>query len=873
MAELSTSRINRQLRSLRAKCAGLNELQRRAHASSKPAVSVTYGSSRTAARRPQEEDDVPPLAILQCLDNFGMRLHLDRAIIENMQLSKRIYEVRDAFRNIVQAGAATPPSTEDSHERRVLPLTAICARLVGEHVQSEVRATAEEVAEEHGREDGLAAQVIDELYEQLPTPHRHRMFVAHALTYILEECTHHPTLLNALLEVCLSYALLPEAQTVLSYLFRVAVLPRPHSTHVCPITHPAHKNFLSTLRETCTTSAINDATFTHILVDILAEAIPTRLHAWTSKALTRLARELRERDFCGSFVPLCSGLASVLAEDRHNAKSKSKASKGLDDEFASLYAASLERLAKWTSSMLDTLHTSPGRQEDFRACVDFLVSVAPSSLHIGDDVAASPRTCLADALVCLVALCLSSPHAMSLHQSDQVVLQNILRSARIKNASFDGLVSKIFPLPHFVMFAMPLADPEGDDTPTPPPTPLDVHGNGLEELSALAAPLRVHGLLKCEAALWLAALQHIEELIAVPTVTQSMTTPGRKLNQSQLYNLRLELMDRVEDAERRCFGGGLGDGMAGLQPPGGEGEWEWEEMVGTWVLKSPAPAAAKKSSSGCHAHKRRKLETTVSAGPSRPSSQATVREAVATARPSQSSSSRYISASSASSRDSSASACRALSSRSEVIAKKKGTSSSGSSRAPSRAASSKENFEVEEVHPTQLVAHTTKAKSTAPPLRRTSNFATILADSRTNVISLRAEREAEAKARQAAASASRRPPARQRDLPISAPPALALPSRRQSNFATILADSQKNVISLREERARKAQETRRHKRRLSEDTMSDSEDELMLKPAGVREVYAPEPDSSPVRGGEMAHPSSDDALNLFAYPSSPIRRH
>ncbi|KAI0661124.1 hypothetical protein C8Q70DRAFT_911246 [Cubamyces menziesii] len=863
MAELSTSRINRQLRSLRAKCSSLNELQRRTHGPSKPAVSVTYGSSRTAARRPHEEDDVPPLAILQCLDNFGMRLHLDRAIVENMQLSKRIYEVRDAFRNIVQASASSFSNNEESDKGQILPLTAICARLIGEHVQSEVKATAEEMADERGREDGLAAQAMDELYEQVPAAHRHRTFVAHALTYILEECTHHPTLLNALLEVCLSHALVSEAQTVLSCLFRVAILPRAQSASVCPITHPAHKNFLSTLRESCTTSIINDPTFTHTLVDVLTETIPTRLQAWTSKATTRLARELRERDFCGSFVPLCSGLASVLAEDRHKAKSKSKTSKGLDDEFAGLYAAGLERLAKWTGSMLDTLHTSPGTQEGFRACVDFLVDVVPGGLHIGDDVATSPRTCLADALVCLAALCLSSPHATSLHQSDQAGLCDILRSAHIRNSTFDGLVSKIFPLPRFVMFAMPLADPEGDDTPTPPPTPLDVHGNGLEELSAFAVPLRAHGLLKCEAALWLAALQHIEELIAVPTVTQSMTTPGRKLNHSQLYNLRLELMDRVEDAERRCFGGGLGDGMAGLQPPSGEGEWEWEEMVGTWVLNSPAPAAAKRAANGCHANKRRRVEEAMSAGPSRSSSHATVREALAAARPSQS----------ARSRDSSASACRALPSRSGVTVKKRGASSSGSSQASSRAASSKENSEVEETRSTQPVTHTTKAKTATTLPRRISNFATILADSRTNVISLRAEREAEAKARRAVALAPQRPPPRQHDLPISAPPALALPSRRQSSFATILADSQKNVISLREERARKAQETQRYKRRLSEDTMSDSEDELVLKPAGVREVYAPVPYSSPVRGVEMTHPSSDDALNLFAYPSSPIRRY
>ncbi|KAI0674777.1 hypothetical protein C8Q78DRAFT_1008854 [Trametes maxima] len=887
MAEISTSRINRHFRTLRMKCTSLNALTL---APPKPSVSVTYGNSRHTVRRPVNEDATPPLAILQSLENFGSRLHLDRAIVENMQLSKRIYEVRDAFRNIVQSAFGTASECDQGDSRPVLPLTAICARLVGEHVQSEIDAAVEDLDESEGNEEDVRAQAMDDLYEDVPVAYRRHMFVAHALGYILETCPHHPTLLNALLEVCLSQALVPETRTILSSFFVVVIGPRAQSAYPCPLNHPAHKNFLSTLRQSCSESVVNDRTFTHLLLDTLDTPSSTRLQAWTSKAVTRLARDLRDRDFAGSFVPLCLGLASSLSEDKPKHRPGPKPSKAPDFPVNKLYDESLERLAKWTGSMLNVLHASDAPDEVY-ACTDFLTHVTPYQLHVSDGTPASSSTCLADALVCLAAYCLASPHSTSLHEHDLSALRSILLSARIKNTSFDGLVSLIFPRPRFEMFAMPLTEPEGADTPTPPPTLPDIHDGGVQALAALTAPLRTHGLTKCEAALWVAALQHVEELIASPTVTQSMTTPGRKLNQSHLYSLRLELMDRMEDAERRCFGGGLGGGIAGTAPPTTDGEWEWEEMVGSWVLKSPAPALVKKAKEDGRATKRRKVEGNASALASRPHLQTTVRDALEAARPTSQIARRAVSG------EPSASGCRPTSiSRPAKVRQRKMSSASVSSRwEPPRSASSKENSSDgdENVVPTSQGAKGLRPqKVMAPPVRRPSNFTTILADAQMNVISLRAEREAAAARGRhtntlSHSSGPRFPspsPPSASEIPLSAPPTLPHSAwRRPSNFATLLADSQRNTISLREERARKAarrQASGRYKRRMSdsEDTFSDAEDEYrsdgrrIEHKATSREYAQPEPDSSPVRGEGMVHPSSDDALNLFAYPdSSPVR--
>lgn len=164
MTELTTSRIHRLFRSLRSKCTALAALTA---PPAKPVVSITYGSA--PLRRPLEQDETPPLAILQSLDKYGARLHLDRAIVENMQLSKRIYEVRDAFKNIVQSTFGSA-EREDSKPYRILSLAGVCARLVGEHVQSEIQASIDIGSD--ADDDDLRTQVMDVLYDEVPSSYR-----------------------------------------------------------------------------------------------------------------------------------------------------------------------------------------------------------------------------------------------------------------------------------------------------------------------------------------------------------------------------------------------------------------------------------------------------------------------------------------------------------------------------------------------------------------------------------------------------------------------------------------------------------------------------------------------------------------------------
>ncbi|KAI0745093.1 hypothetical protein C8Q76DRAFT_851927, partial [Earliella scabrosa] len=872
MSELTTSRINRQFRTLRSKCSALTSLTL---APSRPAVSVTYGSSsRSLARKPLDGDDAPPLAILQSLDKLGTRLHLDRAIVENMQLSRRIYEVRDAFKNIVQSTFGTP--TEGAMvASRVMPLAGTCARLVGEHIQSEIAASLDGDSNDENREDDIRSNVMDDLYEQVPSSHRKYTLVAHALNYILETCPHDPTLLNALLEVCVSHRLTPEARAVLAALFRVSILPRGNSSSACPLAHPAHKNFLTSLRETCVGSrtaqpgagsgeqvhAINDRTFTRILLEALAQPCPEQMHAWTSKGVARLARELRQQDFSGCFVPLVAGLARDVVQGKGTKMKTGVKNDKRADDMQKLHADALERLAKWMVSMLDVLHTTTAANstDELRACVDFLVDVESLGLHVVAAPPASPAACVVDAICCLAAYCIASPQTRQLPaiDFDLPVMERLLRSAQVKNQTFDGLVSHVFPLPIVTTFRMPLAD-TGDDTLTPPPTATPVVRDGTGAIVALATPLRIRGLLQCEVALYRGALEHVEALISAHP---HAIPPSLLMTQTELAQARLQLLDRAEDAERRCYGSASDPS----QPPVGGGEWVWEEMVGSWVVKSPAPVQAKriKDQELERTSKRRKTESD-SKSVARSSRLPSLHDAASRRRGFLNSGSRY--------------------SMPSVFPKQVSTSISTSRSTLRISSKDKENSSDEgddhqEPGTDPLISGET---DTTPAPKRVRNFATILADAHVNKISLRAEREAAATARTKPRASA---PPRVFAVPES-PASASAPPRRVSNFATLMADSLRNTVSLREERAR--ERARAEALRTSQPAPS-RQDVLKRKrqpfafgrsSPGLDEDESPpffddpgftEPESSPIRGGGLVEPSSDDALNLFAYPdSSPV---
>ena len=553
-----------------------------------------------------------------------------------------------------------------------------------------------------------------------------------------------------------------------------------------------------------------------------------------------------------------TGLATCL---RHVDKPKrvpSKGGKAAGDVRSKVHDDALERLAKWLVTMLDTVHRTASRAEGveyYSACLEFLVQVEPIRLHALSAPPASPGACVVDALCSLAACCLASPLASNpAVEPDICALGRLLRDATIRNQTLDGLVSRIIPLPSLTMFRMPLSEP-AEHTPTPPPVD-HVLGEGVvPAVDALAVPLRTRRLLRCEAALYRGALEHVEINISSPHHT---LPPSMQLGEKALHDIRLQLLDRAEDAERRCYGNSTDPS----RPPDTDQEWVWEEMVGSWVVKSPAPAHAKVA-------KDRELERAVKrrrvSAPSHSESN--------TAYRTKSTSTVFYSA------GPSHPASAARNRKTQPL----------SSVAKSAPAWNKENSsdgeDYEDIGTDPLVSG--DAVDDTPVPSRVRKFATTLVNAPRRTILFGTPRAVKNSAKpkpKPRASAPARVTFAVPESPASAFAPVSSPPRRQSNFATLLADSQRNSICLREEKARERARASMDKapprvdgilkrKRSTQSRCSPHADSVDDADRAVRHDDAViELESSPVRGAALAEPSSDDALNLFAYPdSSPVK--
>jgi hypothetical protein len=172
--DLTTTRINRLLRPLRSSSLAL--FMHNASAPSNttgPTGFVTY-ASRTSWR-PAEKG---PLALILPPDAIQAQHPSVRGGVRNIELSRKIYAVRNAFRNIVQAAYGSSAARrsigkETKGVQRVLSLTAMCASVVGAGIQEEVDAQRDEGGEMgENEEDEEEMEIVNEMYDYVPSQYR-----------------------------------------------------------------------------------------------------------------------------------------------------------------------------------------------------------------------------------------------------------------------------------------------------------------------------------------------------------------------------------------------------------------------------------------------------------------------------------------------------------------------------------------------------------------------------------------------------------------------------------------------------------------------------------------------------------------------------
>lgn len=169
---LNTSRISRLLRPLRTKCTSLA-----ANINDKPhgTVTITYASSsRSASRRTESEVDPLPLSLILPLGRLTSLSRSSRPSLDDYQLSKGIYDIRDAYRNVVHVAFGASSSLRGDALPDIAPqsavrsLASICASVLGEHIEDQACIDDEE--EEAENEEVM--EVLHELYEVVPAHFR-----------------------------------------------------------------------------------------------------------------------------------------------------------------------------------------------------------------------------------------------------------------------------------------------------------------------------------------------------------------------------------------------------------------------------------------------------------------------------------------------------------------------------------------------------------------------------------------------------------------------------------------------------------------------------------------------------------------------------
>lgn len=117
---LTTTTINRLLRPLRNRCIAF------AKSPYPPPPLRTYSS------RDPVHSDVPPLSILEPPDKLGIRIHFEKHALDVLELSRKVYAVRDSFRDILfKMPHASPAPTDSSSSAS---LVVICSVIVGRNI-------------------------------------------------------------------------------------------------------------------------------------------------------------------------------------------------------------------------------------------------------------------------------------------------------------------------------------------------------------------------------------------------------------------------------------------------------------------------------------------------------------------------------------------------------------------------------------------------------------------------------------------------------------------------------------------------------------------------------------------------------------------
>ena len=396
---------------------------------------------------------------------------------------------------------------------------------------------------------------------------------------ILSICIHHHTLVTILLNHCLSFGLVHESTHLLNIILAQAFLP-PNPSYPPPAMHPGHTNYLLDLHTKWTTGnklsgrssdalLFTTSTFCQVVLGTLSQSSSCNLHAlWTSKVLNRLLHTVESCDI-DSYMFIIRTLSRSFWETSDSSLDVIR-----DDAQPVMLR---DKLSELMSNLFDLLftqhhsHSPPLTPPRTHAVIDILYDCHVAGLH---------------------RLRMSTPGS-PIDLPDMIVTftTHIFVAFRNPVDNFDRLLAILddsSPVPttfsklmaYFTRFQGSQAFG-------------DLVEAFLSELKLYSSVLRSEKLYRLDASLWACALHHFETSIA----TSQKGSPA-------LVRYKRQFMDAVDTAERRCFGGDSSPVVSSsirstrarrTHHARTSGHWEWEDMVGSWIRKTPI-------------HKKRKID-------------------------------------------------------------------------------------------------------------------------------------------------------------------------------------------------------------------------------------------------------------------------
>ena len=408
---------------------------------------------------------------------------------------------------------------------------------------------------------------------------------------ILSICIHHHTLVTILLDHCLSFGLVHESTHLLNIVLAQAFLPS-NSSYPPPATHPAHTNYLLDLHAKWTTGnkpsgtslgslLFTTSTFCQAVLVTLSQSSSCNSHIlWTSKVLNRLSHVVESCDL-DSYIHIIHALSRSFWETSGSSLEVIR-----DDAQPVMLR---DKLSELMSNLFDLLfarrnsNSSPLTLSRIYAVIDILHDCHTARLH------------------CLRMSTPGSP--IDLPDIIIIFTTHIFVAFRDSIDNFDRLLAIL-----------------DDSTPVPTTfSKLMVYFSRLQEgqafgdfmeaflaeLKMYSSALRSEKLFGLDASLWACALHHFETSI----------TSSQKDSSVLVTRYKRQLMEAVDAAERRCFAGDMESSPVVSFPIRSKrakrthrgrlsGHWEWEDMVESWIRKTPV-------------HKKRKVDDSRPHTPSR----------------------------------------------------------------------------------------------------------------------------------------------------------------------------------------------------------------------------------------------------------------